>query len=635
MNQQRLDSFLAVFYPDEDEPIHLRAFGPKKAPHDDHRFTAEKIVTTRRQLAEDEALQQRLRGLNETRGVFFVVNSGGDTDESITRYNAFFAEDDSRSISDQHQILDTAPLAPSIRVETRKSVHAYWLTEGKCDEEEWRDIQLRLIAHFGGDEQIKNPSRLMRLPYFKHVTFDKVTCGITHKPVDLVGSEPEHRYTPAEMRAAFPPLPAPATSSGPTSNFAPNGSSEFTSWEELHAEAAWRIRQSLKARTNHKGWTHAPGVCHGGAEGTAQFVSPDGAYGCHKGCSAAQVRTSHGLPERLNTPEPEARPSTVVPRGSRASRFTFTTLEDLLAEPEEIIPNVWERTLPLGGLSICAAKPKLGKSTFARNLAVAVSRGEEFFGRPTVKGKVIYLCLEEKRAEVARHFRKMGADGTNIIIHTGRTPSDAFEALKAAIEEHQPVLVIIDPLSRFVRVTDFNSYGEVTRGLEPLIDLARLSECHILAVHHNGKGEREAGDALLGSTAFYGAVDALITMRRRGQARTVETVQRYGEDLPETVVHLDPETGIIMPGGNVQTLLLGERKSAVLEATGNESLTEGAIKERVGGNQALTPKAVRALVEEGRLQRIGAGKKGDPYCYLKVQPADATGGLEAEPGSSE
>lgn len=307
-------------------------------------------------------------------------------------------------------------------------------------------------------------------------------------------------------------------------------------------------------------------------------------------------------------------------RGARVTRFTFTTLDDLLNEPEEETANVWDRTLPRGGFSICAAKPKVGKSTLARNLAVAVSQGREFFGRATAQGKVIYLCLEEKRAEVARHFRQMKVSGTNIIVHTGRTPDDGLEALEAAIIEHSPALVIIDPLSRFVRVADFNSYGEVTRGLEPLIDLARSSECqcHIHALHHNGKVEREGGDGVLGSTSFFGAVDTLLIMKRREKVRTLETLQRYGEDMPETVARLDAETGLVSPGGDMQTLVLTERKAAVMDNLGDEPLTETDIKERIGGNQGLTSKAVRALHEEGYLNRNGAGKKGNPYYYQKA-----------------
>lgn len=309
-------------------------------------------------------------------------------------------------------------------------------------------------------------------------------------------------------------------------------------------------------------------------------------------------------------------------------RFVLTSLSDLLAEPEEQVAYVWDRTLPAGGTSICAAKPKVGKSTLARNLAVAVTRGEPFFGRATAKGKVIYLCLEEKRAEVAAHFRRMGADGPDILIHTGRAPDDALAALRAAIEQYEPSLIIIDPLSRFVRVRDFNDYAEVARGLEPLVDLARATGCHILCVHHCGKGEREGGDALLGSTALFAAVDTAMMMKRRESTRTLHTVQRYGEDMPETVAHLDAETGVVTAGGDLAALQVDERKRAVLEAMGDESLTEPDIKERVGGNQTLTAKAIRALYEGGQLQRTGAGKRNSPYLY--AMPAISPEGAHPE-----
>jgi hypothetical protein len=354
-------------------------------------------------------------------------------------------------------------------------------------------------------------------------------------------------------------------------------------------------------------------------DGTAIAVSPEGAYKCHKGCPTVQVRAAYGLPERPDTHEHDPGFSDTKQKVSRATHFTFTPLNELLAEPEEEVAYVWHLTIPRGGFSICAAKPKVGKSTLVRNLAVAVSRGEDFFGRPTVQGKVIYLCLEEKRAEIAAHFRRMGASEENILIYTGGTPNDALTALEEAIEEHSPALVIIDPLSRFVRVGDFNSYGDVTRGLEPLIDLARYAECqpHILAVHHNSKAEREGGDALLGSTGFFGAVDTLLTMRKRNNVRTLETIQRYGQDLPETVVNLDVETGVVTPGGDMQALQLAERKAEVLGSLDDEELTEADIKERVGGPKGLTSKAVRVLLEEGLLERTGAGKKGDPYLYRR------------------
>lgn len=307
-------------------------------------------------------------------------------------------------------------------------------------------------------------------------------------------------------------------------------------------------------------------------------------------------------------------------RSSTPIEFSFTPVDDLINEPQEEVNCVVEKMLPCGGFSMVCAKPKVGKSTLVRNLAVCIATGASFFGRTTKQGKVIYLCLEEKRAEVADHFRRMGANGSNIIIHSGATPKDALTALAIAIEQHAPVLVIIDPISRFIRVADFSSYGDVTMALEPLIDLARNSSCqtHVLATHHNGKAGdlREGGDAILGSTAFFGIVDSLLTMRKRERVRTIESTQRSGEDLPETIVHLDPETGLIDAAGNMDQFMLSERKKQILVSIGPDPQSEAAIKESVGGtNGGLTSKAIRELRDEGKLIRSGTGKKGDCFMY--------------------
>jgi hypothetical protein len=108
--------FLSAFYPDPHEDVRLRAFGPKAAP-DEPRFSAEKVLTRRASLAVGESSAQ-LQSLNRSRGLYFVVNGGGDRDEQITRFNAFFAEDDAGAIAEQHAKLDACPLPPSVRVET-------------------------------------------------------------------------------------------------------------------------------------------------------------------------------------------------------------------------------------------------------------------------------------------------------------------------------------------------------------------------------------------------------------------------------------------------------------------------------------------------------------------------------------
>jgi RecA-family ATPase len=65
-----------------------------------------------------------------------------------------------------------------------------------------------------------------------------------------------------------------------------------------------------------------------------------------------------------------------------------------------------------GTFSLAVAKPKVGKSTFARNLALAVSKGIPFLGRETKQGSVIYLALEERVEDITADFRAMGASET-------------------------------------------------------------------------------------------------------------------------------------------------------------------------------------------------------------------------------
>ncbi len=147
--------FLAAFYPDENETVCLRLFKAKDEPLGEHNKPI-KLAVTRAALISDARLQASLNEANRTRGVYFLPNAGGDKDADITRFNAFFVECDTRSIEEQHAAYDACPLAPSLRLVTRKSVHAYWLRAGDCSEAAWRDVQARLISYFDGDQKNKN-----------------------------------------------------------------------------------------------------------------------------------------------------------------------------------------------------------------------------------------------------------------------------------------------------------------------------------------------------------------------------------------------------------------------------------------------------------------------------------------------
>lgn len=101
------------------------------------------------------------------RGIFFVVNSGGNSDRKINKINAQFFECDTLSLEEQLENISKFPLEPSIIVQTKKSLHVYFLIKnGKM--EKFRDIQKKLAKHFNGDGSCINESRVMRVPGFYH-----------------------------------------------------------------------------------------------------------------------------------------------------------------------------------------------------------------------------------------------------------------------------------------------------------------------------------------------------------------------------------------------------------------------------------------------------------------------------------
>jgi predicted ATP-dependent serine protease len=317
-------------------------------------------------------------------------------------------------------------------------------------------------------------------------------------------------------------------------------------------------------------------------------------------------------------------------RNQRQDEIDLTLLRDLFAEKDETTEYVIDNLLPKGGLSIFAAKPKVGKSTLARNAAKAVSRGEQFLNRNTICGPVIYLALEEKRSEVKRHFKDIGCTGDEKI-HLMTSVAPSLAVLCAMAAKIKPEMIIIDPLFRFIRVPDTNSYGKMLLALDPLLRFSRDSGIHVIAVHHLGKSRQSGIDAILGSTAIVGTFDTVLVMRRTEQYRTIETIQRYGTDMEESVLDFDDATRVVTLG-ELRQVEEQTRVGKSIEEYLNRhksGATEAAVTEEVGGRAQVRKRSLRRLVEEGRIERTGAGTRGDPYNYKIVsafQPDDGNQG---------
>lgn len=280
-----LDDFLSCFFPTKDEPIYLRGLAAKGMPPELGAPPYGQRVT-REELKTNKVLQKKLIDLNQTQGLYFAPNSGGLKYEEINRFNAIFCEIDDIPIQQQLDLYDYGPLAPTICVETKKSIHTYWVLEDKdITAEQWVGFQTSLIEHFKGDAGIKNPNRVMRLPYFKHVRWDG---ALHYKKVDIVRYQPTFTYTIEEIEKVFPIKEINIGESFTNSNKDAN----------IHDKLKYKISQHSTYKVERDG-VHATcqGICHNARVGkTAIMVNlRSGAVFCHAGCDYWRIASAFGI----------------------------------------------------------------------------------------------------------------------------------------------------------------------------------------------------------------------------------------------------------------------------------------------------------------------------------------------------
>jgi hypothetical protein len=131
-------------------------------------------------------------------GIFFTPNAfpyGIRKKQECVDVNAWFFEIDDKSFEEQWDMIEKAPIKPSIVVQTKKSLHCYYPSKDGTITN-FEAIQRGLIAHFGADKACKDITRVLRVPGFYHNKQEPYM-------VKIVRYEPV-KVKEADMLEAFP-----------------------------------------------------------------------------------------------------------------------------------------------------------------------------------------------------------------------------------------------------------------------------------------------------------------------------------------------------------------------------------------------------------------------------------------------
>lgn len=189
-----------------------------------------------------------LRALNDAgAGIFVAVNamSGGHRSNAhVSGIQAFFVDIDGSPEHGAKQAswdrLMGAALPPSMVVDSRNGLHAYWLAEEGEDPAHYREIEEGLIRAFSGDERAKDLARVLRAPGFDHRKEAPYPVRVLDaEAVRYAGAELAAEYpAPAPARPAYAPVSTPATE--------PPSSARLLALLD-HCAAQWRPGQRHEA----------------------------------------------------------------------------------------------------------------------------------------------------------------------------------------------------------------------------------------------------------------------------------------------------------------------------------------------------------------------------------------------------
>jgi hypothetical protein len=213
------------------------------------------------------------------------------------------------------------------------------------------------------------------------------------------------------------------------------------------------------------------------------------------------------------------------------------------------IPYVIDGLLPKAAFSVIGAKPKHGKSSFARIEAVCVSKGQPFLDREATQGEVLLCSLEDSPQHVDNHLHLLGYDPQHdarihIVSRLSHDVTETIDAIADGLAKHPHInLVVLDTLAKVLRAKDSNDYDEMLRLCEQLRALARKTGVHVQAISHCKKVQPEDPfDGFLGSVAVRGETDTNICLYRSRGKQLLQSETRMGTPWDATEIHAELAT---------------------------------------------------------------------------------------------
>lgn len=307
--------------------------------------------------------------------------------------------------------------------------------------------------------------------------------------------------------------------------------------------------------------------------------------------------------------------------------------EETPADPDWVVYGY----VVAGGITKLDGKIKTsGKTTLVTHMVSAIVSGKPLMGYRTRKTKAVILT-EQAPSSFRQALKRADLEDTeDVEVLYWRDVIDVpwAEVVAAAVERAAQIgaeLLLVDTVGQFdnIRGDGENSAGEAQNAMRPLQDAAGKGLA-VLTTYHERKSGGDVGDSGRGSSAFGGAVDIILSLRRgdgntRESVRVLEGVGRYDETPTKLIIELANGRYHAL-GDTTQYAEQEAMKSVVdiLPAKPEHALATGDVHDKVMARAAVgktaIDEALLKLTEAGTIKKLGKGVKGDPRRYYKPDP---------------
>ncbi len=223
------------------------------------------------------------------------------------------------------------------------------------------------------------------------------------------------------------------------------------------------------------------------------------------------------------------------------------TTRDMLKAP----PTQWRHPgyETVAGVNMLYGRPKSGKSTLEYARASAFERGDIFLGIPVnVKASTFFLT-EEGDETIREKVEMFGLRRAEFLTYADAKArgwtfpeSLAFAMRKCHAKGHRRLT--IDTLATWAEVKDLNDSKEMLDAINAV--RVACQGVTVTFVYHSRKAAGDHGDAILGASGIFAALDIATEVERDDKRRNIKTDSRY-RDVPDAVaVELDGSAFVVV-----------------------------------------------------------------------------------------